>query len=158
MSDPYADIIRRLGEATEASRELDAWIDAALFGGRPACDFTEGTPGAKLRRSYSGATVFLNPDPEDNGGHVLTRHYRHAPTYSSSLDSAIALVEQLDADAYYRIHKLTPAMRHAAGRSPEAKFWASCGKAGEQENDYGPTAPLALLLALFKALDAGRKE
>lgn len=90
-----APLIARLEDAETGSRELDALVDALLFGGRSSKTFTNKTPGGSLRRSYSAGTVFLNENPEHNGGNVCTGYHRKAPTYTTSLDAALALAERV---------------------------------------------------------------
>lgn len=70
------------------------------------------------------------------------------PNYTASIDAAIALVERMFSPGYYRLEKLKglPDPHHAC--------WATAGASGQQEDAYAPTAPLALLLALFRALEA----
>jgi len=73
---------------------------------------------------------------------------RTPPPYTASVDAAIALVERMFSPGYYRLEKLKglPDPHHAC--------WATAGASGQQEDAYAPTAPLALLLALFRALEA----
>lgn len=94
-----ADDLRSLRErvlaATGPDRELDAEIDAALFGGRASHTFT-GQPTAELaRRSYSPGTVFRHADPTFNGGVILLDETRLAAPVTGSLDAAVALCERI---------------------------------------------------------------
>ena len=143
-----AGLIERVEKLTGPDREVDAEIDAALLGGRASHTFTEDCGGAKLRKSYGPGTVFLNPDPNDNGGHVLISHHRKAAVYTASLDAAIALVERClpgwsgDVDIG---HPIADSGKVGARLFPPEPGWKNY--AGESKN-----SAIALLLALLRAM------
>jgi len=76
------------------------------------------------------------------------------PPYTASIDRAIALLERSFRSGLYRIEKVSGSTVVDATRV----FWATAGAPGSQEDAYAPTAPLAILLALFKALQAQDAE
>ena len=86
---------QRVREAEGPDREIDAEIEAALFGGRASHTFTEDSDGARLRKSYGPGAVFDHIDPETNGGHVLLGMTREASPFTTSVDASLALVEKV---------------------------------------------------------------
>lgn len=139
----------RVAAATGPDRELDAEIDAALFGGRASHTFTEGTPAANLRRSYDLGTVFDHSDPLTNGGHVLSKQTRHSTKITASIDAALALVERelpgwkpkvaQEDENLWRVH-----LGHGS-------FHPTRRPDGGSSHAAGPTAALSILLALLAA-------
>lgn len=87
----YRELIEALEKAEGPTRELDDWIDAVVFGGRPSHDFSMEDGANRIRRSYGPGCVFNDPDPYINGGHVLSRFYRQSEPVTSSLDATIYL-------------------------------------------------------------------
>jgi len=146
-------LLDRMKELKGPSREMDGEIDAILFGGRAAHTFTEDNGGARLRKSYDPGTVFLNLDPNHNGGHVLCSHHRKAPAYTASIDAAIALVEKMLPPAWVRLDEWfmgedKPAVAAILPKpTPNVTFSAKAA-----------TLPIALLIALLTALESGKTE
>lgn len=158
-----ADLLAKLATATEPNRWLDAEIDAALFGGRASHDFaTEPGGGARLRASYDPGTVFLNPDPNDNGGHVLTSHHRRSAAVTASIDASLALVDRLcgvdDTSLCYSYDLGWHASAHA-GMAFTADLHLAVGDPAEMQSAHGQgaTLPLAILAALLSALSQGEQ-
>lgn len=154
-------LIERVENLTGPDREIDAEIDAALFGGRAAHTFSEDCGGARLRKSYGAGTVFLNGDPNDNGGHVLTRHHRMADGYTASLDAAIALTERVlpGAKISLFIGHLTSAKDGSGSRAQVVRGKGpKCPHTGIRwprtvgECFHAATPAIALLLATLRAL------
>lgn len=131
----YADIIERLEKATGPDIELGAAILTA-----------SGT--YVLERRGSDRQEWLYPTFQNYGriNPKFCGEYGKDPT--RYIDTAIALVERMFSPGYYRLEKLKglPDPHHA--------YWATAGASGEQEDAYAPTSPLAILLALFRALEA----
>ena len=120
----YADIIARLEKAEGPDREIDGFI--ALVEGW-TFEKMEGDRSPYWRKP--GVTdYFMRSD---------------LPRYTASIDAAIALVERILPD---------PAILLGYGQDALTKPWArisvSCG------SSHGATLPLAILRALFRALDA----
>jgi hypothetical protein len=96
-----------------------------------------------LRPHYvSGTFDSLPPERQME----LAEWARRRRAYTASLDAAIALVERTEG-ACYRIEKVPPSGVEAYG----GPFWATAGRPGEQADATGPTAPVTLLRALFRA-------
>lgn len=72
------------------------------------------------------------------------------PPYTFSLDAAIDLVERMLPGAFYYIERLPPEGQRVWGSG----YLASVEAADELVTVTGTTGPLALLLALFRALSA----
>lgn len=65
-------------------------------------------------------------------------------------DAALALMERVRPGFCWRVHRQTPAEIEVTN----GQFWATCGVPGAQEDSRGEIAPLALLSAFFRALEA----
>lgn len=160
-TDKITALLERVEKATEGSRELDAEIDAELFGGRPSHTFSQITAGARLRRGYDKGTVFISPDPEHNGGNVLRSHYRKAGEHTTSESAAFALVEQALPGWSYSFGKWGPEFRGDLWLPSEsAKEWDELKwywpvNASKRITTSGATIPLAIIASLLKALKDG---
>jgi len=124
-------ILNRLRSAESGSRELDAMIAVSLQimpnnAFQPCASLDAGTFGT--------------------GAHTFWR----APEYTTSIDAALALVERMLPGGLWRVEKISGVLADQMN----APYWATAGKAGEQEAAYGKTAPIAILTALFTALEA----
>jgi hypothetical protein len=146
MGVAMTDLIATLEGLTGPSREVDAEIDALLFGGRPSHDFTEECGSARLRKSYGAGTVFLNADPNDNGGHVLLRHYRTAGNYTASLDAATALVKRVLPEWEWSVGSRYDDIREPWGKVRYEPL--------KSVMEFGATPAIALLIALLRAKEA----
>lgn len=132
----YADIIERLRKAEGA----DAWLSnliAVATGVYPA-DSIEAI-------AHDVQTIWFHE------GHVQDP----CPDYTASLDAAVALVERMDANHCWRINKYSEKMACVLARG---RIWATVGIPGDQEEGVGATPALALLIALFSALEAREGE
>lgn len=128
-------ILNRLRSAESGSRELDIEIWFELVEQRYL--WTQDREGYwHVNRAGTVMTPIWQDDTP----------LRHAPAYTTSIDAALALVERMLPEAIWRVEHLPLDI--------EPKYWATVGKAGEQEAAYGKTAPLAILTALFSALEA----
>lgn len=151
----YSEIIDRLEKAEGADRELDARV--ALLAG----DF-------KLREHDSRWAVFDAPfDPgkwaaasgckSDQEAIETLATFLSLKPYSASLDATVALVERM-LPGCYRASGKTAAYPGMIPGSPAEKFFASVGDWGEPTRSYHDVEPIALLLALFRALSAQEGE
>ena len=134
---------QRVREAEGPDREIDAEIEAALFGGRASHTFTEDSDGARLRKSYGPGAVFDHIDPETNGGHVLLGMTREASPFTTSVDASLALVEKMLPENYPKLYKTA------------ASAWRchlGFGNRRTGATGIGQTLPLAILDALLTAL------
>lgn len=123
----YADIIERLEKAEDFDRDLDRDIGLALMGWR--YEDVEGF----------GQMIYI-PDENafypDHPGSLT-------PSITSSIDAAIALVEKALPDT---------AILLGYGQDELTKPWARISVPCGSSN--GATLPLAILRALFRALEA----
>lgn len=138
MTDTTADAIAplkalrdRLRAASGSDRELDARVLIALIPDQWRADAYDVELGFAVE-------------------HAEGRAFRkvRVPQFTASIDAALALCERTLPGAYWRVEKSPPALAAAHGQP----FWATCGAAGQQEAATGPTAPLAILLALLEAM------
>lgn len=122
------DLLERVKAATGPDRELDAeievaarWLEAARIGIKPE---------------------YRAPWRANRAGMVGDGHIDYlAPTFTASLDAALALVE-----------RVLPVCGWAVGKSPSGIGWARCIKPYQAEfYCEAPTSPLALLTALLTA-------
>ncbi len=127
-------MISRLKSLQGPSREVDAEIAMALGIG-------EAFP-------THGGWWFAEPQYFEDSPDLINRDAL-LPEYTASLDATVALVEKMNAKFYYRVEKLHPAGIKVFG----AQYWATVGPPGAQEQATGPTAVLALLIALFTTLE-----
>lgn len=145
MTPTISSLLSRVRAASGPDRELDARIDAALFGGRAARDFTGEDPASRLRFSYAAHVVFDHVDPMTNGGHVLSSMVRFTPPITASIDASVALVERVLPGCDWKISTL----RHRKGFG--ADLYPSAADAVARAD--AATAPLAILAALLSALE-----
>jgi len=129
IAHPPMTILNRLRSAESGSRELDG--DIALALGQvdaEAVNWTRREDGWLWYR-------FVEPDDFDTW---------EAPPYTTSIDAALALVERMLPDALYDLHK------HYGGQ------WAASVLRENHKRPYfeANSAPLAILTALFSALEA----
>jgi hypothetical protein len=121
----YADIIDRLEKATGRNRDIDVAIAAAAI---------PKSAGSWIDQDHP----WCNDHPEDE----------EAPEFTASIDAAIALVERMLPEA------------NCYGVEKEPKCWTgyvsrNCVSDGHWLKEASaPTAPAALLIALFRALEA----
>jgi hypothetical protein len=142
-----ADIIARLEKATGPDRELDARIHVAMFPDQEIMTDggSVGGPGGIRPAAYS--TIGLQW-PDGDGLEIDPRGLAdliQAPAYTASLDAALA-----------RVGEKLP------GWIVRLDIYNSRTSAGVESHDTepmsfsegeGPTSPLAVLLALFRALE-----
>lgn len=106
----------------------------------------EAATGKSTELSFDVWKALIAPDYDGDARRAFGARGPH-PT--GSLDAAIGLAEIAIPGACWRVEKNTPGWLLAGHR----KFWATCGVPGAQEDGTGETAPLALLLAMLKALE-----
>lgn len=133
----YADIIERLTEATGPDRELDAAIIVAatpaegqgddLITLRRTSESDECAPGTYWRVSFSGKSL------------------RTSYPYTASIDAAVALVERLLPGCHRRSQNWNYPPSYAVSIGPSYVDSSYARHACE---------PIAILLALFRALQA----
>lgn len=123
----HAELIARLEAAEVGSRELDALI----------WDIEDSRP----RHSLDGDFPTYKQDPDDSVA------FDSPPSYTTSLDAAIALAERVLPLGSWRIER--------EGAIFWAKiWWGREGKAGHKYA-YAKTPAIALCVAILKALDHG---
>lgn len=124
-----AGLIERVEAATGPDRELDVLIPAILFGW-PEIDPTTLSGGKPGDRAFDNSN-----DPDWRFG---------CQPFSSSTDAALALVERMTDDPEITVSNVSK------------KAWKCAIWIGNDETDgqyrSAPTAPLAIILALLKAL------
>lgn len=131
----YTDIIERLQNATGPDREIDTSIWMLV------------TKGATRRHQrVSSATYAWKPyvidETRDAQGVIIV-----VPSYTASIDAAIALVERM----------LSGKVWYVRGKSDGTFFcqlYTSESQRGNDPKANAPSAPLAILVALFRALEA----
>jgi hypothetical protein len=135
------ELILALESADGPSRELDAEIAAALFGGKAAHQFSRDTPGGRLRSSYSAGVVFLSSDENENRGHVLCRHHRTSPLVTSDLNAAYDLAK-----------RLAPGVLISTSQGPDNSYaWVAMGLVSESCNRPDQHLALAICAAALRA-------
>ncbi len=138
-----ADIIARLEAATGADRELDAEIEALLFGGEiiwGAARFTDD-PTVSVRRPSANHLSGFSNNP--------------VRLFTASLDAALALVgEKLDCD---RIVGVTEA-RTEEVEAHSTVITVRSMTGWRSFSASAPTPALAVLLALFCALQSSEPK
>lgn len=124
-------ILDRLRRAETGSRELDAMIAVSL----------------QIMPSNA-----FQPCASDDPGTFGTGAYTFwtAPEYTTSIDAAVALVERMLPGALWRVQKCPTAIIN----QNIGAYWATAGMTGEQEAAYGATPALAIVTALFTAIEA----
>lgn len=131
-------ILKRLKAAKGPSRELDAVIWC----------FETSTTFDGLHTEYlNGRPMRVLSYIDEHGDARTEASYAN---YTASIDAALALVERMLPNALWRIEKHKDPLG-----STDKIYRATAGIAGEQESAYGKTAPIAILIALFSALEAG---
>ena len=123
--EPPMTILNRLRSAESGSRELDAMIAVSL--------------------QIMPSNAFQPCASSDAGTFGTGAHtFWTAPRYTTNIDAALALVERMLPDALYDLHK------HYGGR------WAASVLRENHKRPYfeASSAPLAILTALFTALEA----
>lgn len=164
----YADIIERLEKTEGPDRWLDARIDAALRIG------TEKMRGTGYEWAWSNFPVWHHHTQSagmcgvmhDNGDLGLIWD---SEQLTASVDASLALVDRLLPDHAPSIQKPPKSTLGALGVS--GPVWGSSMIPDEMSVDEAqlmlesgrgvetaPTAPLAILLALFKALEAKERR
>ncbi len=121
-------LLTKLQSAKEGSRELDAEI-ARHF-------------GWTLYDSGGGWDMNRWRDPSGVTGAGVP------PSFTTSLDCIVSLIERVKPGACWRVEKLPPALAAAHG----ASHWASCGMPGEQEDACADGGALALCISLLRAM------
>lgn len=76
---------------------------------------------------------------------AASRENWNTALYTASIDAAVDLIKRMVPDARWRVEHISPF---------DFDFWATAGLPGRQEQSYARTAPAALLLAHFLALEA----
>ena len=138
----YTDIIERLEKATGPDRELDARIWAFLAGVKYVGHYQ---PYA----DDSGRTQVVYCVPPKRKTEVTNPpRMQHAEPVTSSIDAAIALLEQIfPQENCYGFEKDPLGIAAFVSRNDVSSgHWF--------KEAYAPTAPLAILLATFRALEA----
>lgn len=135
----YADIIRRLEEAEGPSRELNLAIFRAVH--PEYDDYVEGRGG------------LVHPDDGEDQRVLSDIRW---PAYTASLDAAIALVERKLPGCY---REISGPRKYLNIPSPVpnrflAEITTGGGFNSYRANGWGASEPIALLRALFKALQA----
>lgn len=135
----YSDIIKRLEDATGPDRGLDAiiWLET-----------TEGATRVKtpVKSSTDAWPPYVIDETRDPAGRLIT-----VQTYTASIDAAIALVERT-----LKTYSLSMGI-DPSGNGASLVIWPN-GFSGYTE--LGPyegcatSLPVAILLALFRALEA----
>lgn len=130
MTDNLRGLIERLEKLEGPDREVEAEIDVALFGGETVwktANYTMESYPASRRPSATHIGGFAN---------------EHVPSYTASLDAAVALVERVlpGWDGFVPIN--------AKG---EAWVWPAGGM-GKGHRVSAATPAIALLIATLKAL------
>ena len=123
----YADIIARLEKAEDFDRDLDRDIGIVLMGWR--YEEVEGF----------GQMIYI---PDENA-YYPDHPGSLTPSITSSIDAAVALVERMLPDQAILLGYGQDALT-----KPWARISVPCG------SSHGATLPLAILRALFRALDA----
>lgn len=144
------DLLARVGEAEGPDREIDAIIHVTLC--QPAPE-----PGDETRR-YRMPARNMDYEAVEPGHYWYVarsgKSLHSAPTYTSSLDAVVALVERVLPGSFWRAQKQSPDY-------DIAPFWAVCGPHGKPKRQHtadGATPALALLAALIKAKIAQEGE
>ena len=127
----YTDIIERLQKATGPNYALE--VDVFKLVNPEYADYSQGRGG------------LIHPQ---DGEDVRVQSNVRAPNYTASIDAAIALVEKIlpQANCYGFDKDPHGVTAYVSRNNVSSGHWL-------KEAD-APTAPLALLLALFRALDA----
>lgn len=142
----YSDIIKRLEEATGPDRELDARIFCAANNMIWEID-GQRVVGIDRDDGNNWETIgYVDP-----GKYSLnfTTYREDIPTYTSSLDATIAIVE-----------RMLPGWRKAIGENVHTGYWQ--GRVYRLRDDdiferygcHGTSPQLAMLIAMFRALEA----
>lgn len=145
----YASLIARLERATGADRELDAVAHIAMFPDQPIMTYGGSVGGPEGIRPAAYSTIGVvwpggrGIEFDPIGLAVLIQ----APRYTASLDAALALVGEKLPGAGYEL------FTQIAGKSYRAAVFNTGNVGADAE---APTMPLAVLIALLKALDAGK--
>lgn len=140
-ADQYADIIEQLEKATGPDTEIDARI---------WCEFA----GVKYARHFPAygdehltQVEFTQPPKRTRCVTSNRGPHRHAAAYTASLDAALALVGEKLPGAGWRV------VSDDANGIMANVFWNR-----RQFGGLGSNPPLAVLLALFKALQQQERE
>ena len=134
-------ILNRLRSAERGSRELDFRIHIAAVNDAiwPVHDRLGRVTNPDYRMSdyLRDYDEVINSDDQDFD----------FPRYTESIDAALVLVERTLPCGLWRVERCRPI-------DAKYPYWASAGLDGEQEDTWATTAPLAILTALFSALEA----
>jgi hypothetical protein len=132
------DILKRLKAATGPSRELDARIHQALFPDQQIM-INGGSVRHKMPAQYSTiATISIDTWQGDFEG-LASMFFTER--YTASIDAALALVD-----------RMLPGHDYILGHTNEGLTIHA--QLGPNEMCFGETLPLAILTALFTALEA----
>jgi len=146
-----AGLIERLELASGPDREIDVWLWALS----EKVDLE--WQGTTLVAGYHGVVGWCDPGK-------LSRNFRtnrdtrgpgSIPPFTASIDAAVGFLVKVWPSAYWRVAKLTPAFLKLSDGEP---YWATVGAPGEQETAHAQTAPIALLIATLRALQASTGE
>jgi len=140
VSKGYAEIIERLERASGPDRGLDARIWCVFAGVK----YRSHNPAY----GSENLTQVCFTEPPKRTERVTLGHgpHRHAKSVTASLDASLALVGE-------RLPGWRVAINSDDHRGPE---WAAMVKQHGQlwpDPELAPTAPLAVLLAMFRALE-----
>lgn len=141
-----AELLQRLETAAEGGRELDAAIFKAL--------------GGPLPDEFMGVKVDLQWQPDGNAtiavGDMQVRY--EPPTYTTSLDDALALVERVLPGWFWRGGRVPSGRwtgrRYVHGWAHLQRSHADHCDRKDEATGWGEDVPIALCIALLRALTA----
>lgn len=146
----YRELRERLEAASGPDREIDVWMHAVLGFDTPRVDiyFPEGTLQHWWKQSHLRFGGAGTRDPL-RLIRPFTDPIHEVPTYTSSLDAALALVERKLPGWGWQVHSKSD--------SPHNDCFAFLGEDvadGPAYRAYAKTPALALCLALLRAVEA----
>lgn len=130
----FADLIARLEQATEGSRELDAAIARAIGNKVETIIVPEGHP---VFAAGGGLEFMVRPDGSRSS----------VPPYTTSLDAALTLVPE-----GWRVAEMKDGIPSDAGPYCHVRLWCPVNSAlGHRHGASGITPALALCIAALRA-------
>lgn len=143
MTQQLHEILERLEKAEGPDREIDAWLIFALdLEQRYIAGGKEPIP---RDIKWDGVEFSLY---DENGKHGFWGPHV-VPEFTASLDAAVALVEKMLPEWWWRVNGGSPATKGRLRTACVAPIGTH-----DTINEIGMTAPLALLAAMAKALIA----
>ncbi len=135
-----SELISRLEKAEGPDREIDAWIgyhtDLAVEGMSWRAKIDRFGIDHAMKAATSDSNIWSTS----------------LPPYTASLDATVALIERVLPGWGWQIGPF-PKMRAQLAEPIQTNYGPGVGVRGQST---GPTAPIALLLALLRAKEAGR--